>query len=608
MVPNVQESPDLPPPDVAPPAPAAAAPPRSRPSSGGDPAIDSLIEQFPENMRPGLRAEYDLLRNRTGDQSAVATAARDAALATGERQAREAVARQHRDELERYRSRRVDLPDFIPTQENALSLGTLFGLIGVAGTLMGGRGQQSAMGALNAMSGMMAGWRQGRADLYNRERQKYDQEMRRVQEQNNILQRDFQDALNLMKTDLDAGLARAREAAAKHGVSIAGAAATRQGAAGVQSWLQSLRSSLLQINQNNSRLSGTYQRVQDPNNPEGALFFNTRTNDYLRDPATGAPIPAAPLGRPSAPKEAKPIVVAQRQEDGSTRYVYARPSGEPLMQNGEPVIAPTPRGAGDQTPKPSATETRQRRDIRGQLRYLSEFMPEEEVENLGTREVPAVTTRMESAELSSRLAEEVRRNPQAAGLAARLIRRLEVLDPTRYGGNEQSSTFGSIVAAVFGQSIDNASIEGSAEAVTKARQIAKLAVDVINARALAASGGSRMLVMELNFQKGVIGLEGLTPESAPVVYQRLADDDVAAMRRFGISYERLSEIKNKLNEKAREYVRSGGRMPPEREARAASGQSQPPSSAFEGMQNGQERTFGNGQVWRMEGGTPVRIR
>lgn len=276
-------------------------PARPRQSRITDPTVRAAIDQLPERVRPIAEAEYEAFVARGGDGgAAAATAQRDLALARGEREAREAYARQHRDELERYRSRRVELPDFIPTQENALSLGALFGLVGVAGTLMGGRGQQSAMGALNAMSGMMAGWRQGRADLYNRERQKYEQEMKRVQEQNNILQRDFQEALNVMKTDLDAGIARAREVAARHGVSIAGAAAARQGAAGIQSFLQGLRSSMMQIEANSSRLQGTYQRVIDPNNPNRILLLNTRTNDYLRDPQTNEPIEAAATGRAGA--------------------------------------------------------------------------------------------------------------------------------------------------------------------------------------------------------------------------------------------------------------------------------------------------------------------
>jgi len=274
-------------------------PPAPRQPRITDPTVRAAIDALPERVRPIAEAEYEALQRRSGEGgAAAATAQRDLALAQGEREAREAAARQQRTELEAYRSRRVELPDFVPTQENAMSLGTLFGLVGVVGTLMGGRGQQSAIGAMNAMSGMMAGWRQGRADLYNRERQKYEQEMKRVQEQNAVLQRDFQDALNLMKTDLDAGLARAREAAARHGVSIAGAAATRQGAEGVRNFLSSLRQAMTQLEQTQSRQSNQ-----------------------------------------------APIVVPQRDAEGNTRYYYANRDGSLLVQNGQPVEAPPPRGA-----------------------------------------------------------------------------------------------------------------------------------------------------------------------------------------------------------------------------------------------------------------------
>lgn len=273
-------------------------PPTPRQPRITDPAVREAIGQLPERVRPIAEAEYEALRARGGEGgAAAATAQRDLALARGEREARETYAQQHRAELERYRAKRVDLPDFVPTQENAMSLGTLFGLVGVAGTLMGGKGQQSAIGAMNAMSGMMAGWRQGRTDLYNRERQKYEQEMRRVQEQNAVLQRDFQDALNVMKTDLDAGIARAREAAARHGVSIAGAAAARQGAEGVRNFLTSLRQTMTQLEQTQSRQTSQ-----------------------------------------------QPIVVPQRDAEGNVRYFYAHRDGSPLLQNGQPVEAPPPRG------------------------------------------------------------------------------------------------------------------------------------------------------------------------------------------------------------------------------------------------------------------------
>lgn len=263
-----------------------AQPGQPRQSRITDPTVRAAIDQLPERVRPIAEAEYELLQRRGGDGTAAATARRDLTLATGEREAREAFASQQRAELERYRSRRIELPDFVPTQENAMSLGTLFGLVGVAGTLMGGKGQQSAIGAMNAMSGMMAGWRQGRTDLYNRERQKYEQEMKRVQEQNAVLQRDFQDALNVMKTDLDAGLARAREAAARHGVQIAGAAAVRQGAAGIQSFLQGLRSSMMQIEATQARQTSQApipRMVRDPDGETRFYAANRATGELIRD-------------------------------------------------------------------------------------------------------------------------------------------------------------------------------------------------------------------------------------------------------------------------------------------------------------------------------------
>lgn len=261
-----------------------------------DPRIAAAIEELPERVRPIAEAEYEALRTRGDGGAGVAEARRQLALATGEREAREAAARQQRQELEAYRSRRIELPDFVPTQENAMSIGTLFGLLGVVGTMMGGRGQQSAVGAMNAMSGMLSGWRQGRADVYNRERQQFDVQLRRVQEQNNILQRDFQEAMNLMRTDLDAGLARAREVAARHGIPIASAAAARQGAEGVRNFLQGLRSTMMQLEQTQGRAGNQAPIARADRDERGEVRYyaaNARTGDFLLD-SNGQRVEMAP--------------------------------------------------------------------------------------------------------------------------------------------------------------------------------------------------------------------------------------------------------------------------------------------------------------------------
>lgn len=503
-------------------------PPAPRQSRITDPAVRAAIDQLPERVRPIAEAEYEALRARGGEGgAAAATAQRDLALARGEREARETYAQQHRAELERYRAKRVELPDFLPTQENAMSLGTLFGLVGVAGTLMGGKGQQSAIGAMNAMSGMMAGWRQGRTDLYNRERQKYEQEMRRVQEQNAVLQRDFQDALNVMKTDLDAGIARAREAAARHGVSIAGAAAARQGAEGVRNFMTSLRQTMMQLEQTQSRQTSQ-----------------------------------------------QPIVVPQRQADGTTRYYYAHRDGSLLMQNNQPVEAPPPRSAGTGRATGGAALERQMADVEGRRRFIAEYFGEG-VSHLGPTEIKNANALLGAAIQSARLAEEIAANPQAAGLAESTIRRLERLDWTRYAnpqnGEVSTGVLSTLIDSIFGTSPPDGERppEGSPDQISAARRIAKQAVDVINARALAASGGSRMLVTELNLQKGVIGLSGMSPRSAREVYGDLAMSDLAKARDLGVPYDSIVSVRRRVMDEAKDYVGSGRRLPPERPQAAA---------------------------------------
>ena len=272
-------------------------PPEPRQRATG---IQGVMEDLPPSMRNIAQEQYRMLQQAGGGGTGVATARRDLALASGEREAREGYAQQYGERLRRYEGERIRTPDFLPTQENAMSLGTLFGLIATAGTLMGTKGNQSAMGALQAMNGMMTGWRQGRADLYNRERQNFEIEMRRVQAQNEELRRGFQDDLKLMQTNMDAGMARARERAAREGISIAAAGAARQGAQAYMSWLNGLQSTMAQIERNRQTASN-----------------------------------------------AAPIVSVRQAPDGTTSYYYAHRDGSPIMgQDGQPLPAPPPRSAG----------------------------------------------------------------------------------------------------------------------------------------------------------------------------------------------------------------------------------------------------------------------
>jgi len=68
--------------------------------------------------------------------------------------------------------------EFIPTQDNAKDLGGLFSLIGVVGWAIGGAGKENAIQAMTAMNGMLSGYQKGRVDLYKREKDTFDTNLR----------------------------------------------------------------------------------------------------------------------------------------------------------------------------------------------------------------------------------------------------------------------------------------------------------------------------------------------------------------------------------------------------------------------------------------------
>ena len=189
------------------------------------------------------------------------------------------------------------------------------------------------------------------------------------------------------------------------------------------------------------------------------------------------------------------------------------------------------------------------KDVRGQLVGLRNYIPDSEIKKLGAKEVVAVSTKLEAAELTDELAHLVKENPKATGVVGGFFQNFERFLPDRY----DAETSGESVGQKINSEIDKLEAKGkiSGDEVSKARLIAKKAVDVINARALAASGGSRILVAELKLQKDVLGLDKLTPKSAPYVYSELAESDRKSLKRYGID---TSTIKRTVEPVTREQT------------------------------------------------------
>lgn len=172
------------------------------------------------------------------------------------------------------------------------------------------------------------------------------------------------------------------------------------------------------------------------------------------------------------------------------------------------------------------------KDVRGQLQGLRNYIPDSEIKKLGAKEVTAVSTKLEAADLTDELAQMTAKNPKATGIVGGFFQNFERFLPDRY----DATTSGESVGQNINAQIDKleASKKYSKDDISEARLIAKKAVDVINARALAASGGGRILVAELRLQKDVLGLDKLTPKSAPYVYSQLAEGDRQSVKRYGI--------------------------------------------------------------------------
>jgi hypothetical protein len=191
-------------------------------------------------------------------------------------------------------------------------------------------------------------------------------------------------------------------------------------------------------------------------------------------------------------------------------------------------------------------ELKQYKDVKGQMYGLMQNygFNSDEVQRLGGKEIAAVASTIESAKLTQELADDISNlNAKGAGVVSSFIQNIDKFLPQQY--QNQDSQVGTSVLKSKADQID---VKGlSQEEIAKVRSVAKKAVDVINARALAASGGSRVLVSELYLQKGVIGVENLSPVSAIAVYNDIANRDINTLGKYGVTPEKQNFIKERLN-------------------------------------------------------------
>lgn len=117
---------------------------------------------------------------------------------------------------ERTRLRESIPKAFVPTQDNATDMATLFSLIGVIGFAVGAGGKGNAMAAMSAMNGMATGYQQGRMDLYAREKDKFETNVKALKTRIDAINDELEDVMQTAAVSYDKGLAKLKMVATKN--------------------------------------------------------------------------------------------------------------------------------------------------------------------------------------------------------------------------------------------------------------------------------------------------------------------------------------------------------------------------------------------------------
>jgi hypothetical protein len=100
------------------------------------------------------------------------------------------------------------------THEGLMGLATI---LPIAGILLGSKGMMSGVNAMNAMTGVMKGYQEGNKARIEFEKQKYDTSMKEWDANYKISRQKLADAIEMMKTNYQAGVAEAETAAVAMG-------------------------------------------------------------------------------------------------------------------------------------------------------------------------------------------------------------------------------------------------------------------------------------------------------------------------------------------------------------------------------------------------------
>jgi len=152
------------------------------------------------------------------------------ALAKGELGASRAFADTASKQFEAMKAARGEMPKRDIEEHTMQGLIGLGALLPMAGAMLGNKGLASGTGAMQAMAGLFNGYREGNKERIAFEQKRYDDQMKQWENHARQLESDFRNAIEISKSNLQAGHDAAKLAAVKAGAPMIAAMVDQQGA------------------------------------------------------------------------------------------------------------------------------------------------------------------------------------------------------------------------------------------------------------------------------------------------------------------------------------------------------------------------------------------
>jgi len=127
-----------------------------------------------------------------------------------EKQIAEKTAAEMRGISERFEPQFKATPEFKAPKEEGQQIAGLIAMMGALAALGGGKSYGNALGAMNAMAGMLNGYREGRKEVFDKAKTEYDKSVQAIKAHNDQITAAYNRALKMAPANLSAATAQLR--------------------------------------------------------------------------------------------------------------------------------------------------------------------------------------------------------------------------------------------------------------------------------------------------------------------------------------------------------------------------------------------------------------